>query len=141
MRAGCSPPTLLSIFLLSFLPTVTVGEDRAEPIDIGGRQMFLQFSGAGSPAVVLISGKGNGAEDWSEILDPADPAHTADYDAVAGGARVIYARATRRSIPRWRASPASAPTTGPDVRLAGSDRSTPVARPHPADQAAPADRA
>ena len=47
--------------------------------------MYLECSGTGSPTVVLISGKGNGAADWSEVLDPADPAHDADYDAVAWG--------------------------------------------------------
>ena len=36
------------------------------------------------------------------------------------GARAICTGATRRSFPRWRASPASAPTTAPDVRLDGT---------------------
>ena len=55
-------------------------------VDIGGgRKMYLECSGMGSPTVVLISGKGNGAADWSEVLDPADPAHEADYDALAWG--------------------------------------------------------
>ncbi len=49
------------------------------------RVSYLKCRGAGSPTVVLISGKGNGAADWSEVLDPADPEHDADYDAVAWG--------------------------------------------------------
>ena len=55
-------------------------------VDIGsGQKMYLECSGTGSPTVVLISGKGNGAADWSEVLDPADPEHHADCDAMAWG--------------------------------------------------------
>jgi hypothetical protein len=135
MRTGCSPPTLLSILLLSFVPTMTVGEDRAGPVDIGGRQMFLQCSGAGSPTVVLISGKGNGAEDWSEVLDPADAAHAADYDAVAWGEGDLGPSdaAVYPSVARFTRVCAY---DRPGVRLDGPDQSTPVAQPHPADQAA-----
>jgi pimeloyl-ACP methyl ester carboxylesterase len=134
MRTGCSPPTLLSIVLLSFFPTVTVAEHRAGPVDIGGRQIFLQCSGAGSPTLVLISGMGNGAEDWSEILDPADAAHAADYDAVAWGEGDLRPSdaAAYPSVARFRVCAYDRP----DVRLTGPDRSTPVAQPHPADQAA-----
>lgn len=83
-------------------------------VDIGGgRKMYLECSGMGSPTVVLISGKGNGAADWSEVLDPADPAHEADYDALAW-ARAACIRASRRYF-RWcPASPASAPMTAPE---------------------------
>ena len=60
--------------------------DVAGLVDIGsGRKMYLECSGTGSPTVVLISGKGNGAADWSEVLDPADPENHADYDAMAWG--------------------------------------------------------
>ena len=70
------------IFLLLALPVIALGasaafaenSDVAGLVDIGsGRRMYLEFSGTGSPTVVLISGKGNGAADWSEVLDPADP--------------------------------------------------------------------
>ena len=60
--------------------------DFAGLVDIGdGREMYLECSGAGAPTVVLISGKGNGAADWHEILAPGDPVHDADYDAMAWG--------------------------------------------------------
>jgi pimeloyl-ACP methyl ester carboxylesterase len=136
MRTVRSLAGLLAIFLMSFPPTATLGEDRAGSFDIGGRrQMFLQCSGAGSPTVVLISGKGNGAEDWSEILDPADAAHAADYDAVAWGKGDLHPSdaAVYPSVARFTRVCAY---DRPDVRLAGPDRSTPVAQPHPADQAA-----
>jgi len=48
--------------------------DSAGLVDIGGgRRMYLECHGAGSPTVVLFSGKRNGAADWKKILDPADP--------------------------------------------------------------------
>ena len=45
-------------------------QDFAGLVDIGGgREIWAQCAGQGSPSVVLISGHGNGAEDWSLILD------------------------------------------------------------------------
>jgi hypothetical protein len=51
----------------------------------GGRRMYLECRGTGSPTVLLISGKGNGAADWNTILDAADPVHNAPLDAVSAG--------------------------------------------------------
>lgn len=105
-------------------------------VDIGGgRKMYLACSGTGSPTVVLISGKGNGAADWSEILDPADPAHDADYDAVAWGRGDLHrsASAVFPSVARFTRVCAY---DRPGVRLDGPDLSTPIVQPHPADQAA-----
>jgi hypothetical protein len=60
--------------------------DFAGLVDIGGgRKIYLECRGAGSPTVVLIAGKGNGAADWSKILDPADPVYKAPLDAVSAG--------------------------------------------------------
>ena len=97
--------------------------------------MFLECSGTGSPTVVLISGKGNGAADWSEILDPADPAHDADYDAVAWGQGDLHrsAAAVFPSVSRFTRVCAY---DRPGVRLDGPELSTPIVQPHPADQAA-----
>ena len=48
--------------------------DFAGLVDIGGgRQIWTTCRGQGSPTVVLLSGHGNGAEDWSLVLDPGDP--------------------------------------------------------------------
>ena len=105
-------------------------------VDIGGgRKMHLECSGRGSPTVVLISGKGNGAADWSEILDPADPAHDADYDALAWGQGELHRRASAvfPSVSRFTRVCAY---DRPGVRLEGPEVSTPIVQPHPADQAA-----
>lgn len=132
------PSLLFFAALLAVAPAAVhpAPVDVAGTVDIGGgRQMFLQCSGAGSPTVVLISGKGNGAEDWSEILDPADAAHAADYDAVAWGEGDLHPSdaAVYPSVARFTRVCAY---DRPGVRLEGPDQSTPVAQPHPADQAA-----
>ena len=132
------PSLLFFAALLAVAPAAVhpAPVDVAGTVDIGGgRQMFLQCSGAGSPTVVLISGKGNGAEDWSEILNPADAAHAADYDAVAWGEGDLHPSdaAVYPSVARFTRACAY---DRPSVRLEGPDQSTPVAQPHPADQAA-----
>ena len=50
--------------------TALAHRDFAGLVDIGGgRQIWATCEGQGSPTVVLLSGHGNGAEDWSLILD------------------------------------------------------------------------
>jgi hypothetical protein len=67
-------------------------------VDIGsGQKVYLECSGTGSPTVVLISGKGNGAADWSEVLDPAAPEHHADYDAMAWGKGNLHKGIVRKT--------------------------------------------
>lgn len=110
--------------------------DFAGLVDIGGgRGMYLECSGSGSPTVVLIAGKGNGAADWSEVLDPADPVHDADYDALAWGKGEL--RPSASAVFPWvsRFTRVCA-YDRPGTRLDGPDRSTPVAQPHSAGQAA-----
>ena len=105
-------------------------------VDIGsGRKMYLACRGAGSPTVVLISGKGNGAADWSEVLDPADPAHGADYDAVAWGKGDLH-KSDLAVFPMVSRFTRVCAYDRPGARLDGPDQSTPVAQPHSADQAA-----
>ena len=107
-----------------------------QSVDIGGgRKMYLSCSGVGSPTVVLISGKGNGAADWKAVLDPADPAHDADYDAVAWGKGDLHESelAVFPMVSRWTRVCAY---DRPGTRLEGADQSTPIAQPHRADQAA-----
>ena len=110
--------------------------DFAGLVDIGGgRKMYLECSGTGSPTVVLISGKGNGAADWSEVLDPADPVHDADYDAMAWGKGDLH-KSDSAVFPMVSRFTRVCAYDRPGVRLDGPDQSTPVAQPHPADQAA-----
>jgi pimeloyl-ACP methyl ester carboxylesterase len=49
--------------------------DFGQLVSIGGdRQVYLECRGAGSPTVVLVSGTGGAADEWTDALDPADPA-------------------------------------------------------------------
>lgn len=110
--------------------------DFAGLVDIGdGRKIYLECRGTGSPTVVLISGKGNGAADWSEILGPSDPAHDADYDAVAWGKGNLH-KSGSAVLPMVSRFTRVCAYDRPGVRLDGPDRSTPVAQPHSADRAA-----
>ena len=48
--------------------------DFAGLVDIGGgREMYLECRGTGSPTVVLTSGFRGAYDDWTSVVDPADP--------------------------------------------------------------------
>ncbi|MFO0991510.1 MAG: alpha/beta hydrolase [Hyphomicrobiales bacterium] len=129
-------PVLLAIVLALGASQTAASADFVGLVDIGdGRKMYLECRGAGAPTVVLVSGKGNGAADWSEILDPADPAHEADYDAVAWGKGDLHQSASA-VFPMVSRFTRVCAYDRPDVRRDGPDRSTSIAQPHSADQAA-----
>jgi len=53
------------------------GATTAGVVDIGGgRMMYRECRGIGTPIVVLVSGKGNRADIWSARLDPTKPSPT-----------------------------------------------------------------
>jgi pimeloyl-ACP methyl ester carboxylesterase len=126
----------LAAALIFTTTDASAAESFSRAVDIGaGRKLYLACSGTGAPTVVLISGKGNGAADWSEILDPADPAHHADYDALAWG-KADLRKSEAAVFPMVARFTRVCAYDRPGVRLDGPDRSTPVSQPHPADQAA-----
>src|SRR3954453_23347063 len=130
-----SPRLAVLAVALAGLFAPATAKDFADFVVIGGgRQMYLECRGTGSPTVVLISGKGNGAADWSEILDPADPAHDANYDAVAWGKGDLHKNDTA-VFPMVSRFTRVCAYDRPSVRLDGPDRPTPVTQPHPTDQA------
>jgi len=73
---------LLNVFLIVLVPLtdVTVGHaaentNVAGLVDIGGgRKMYLECQGAGSPTVVLISGTRGAHDDWTVLIGPTGPA-------------------------------------------------------------------
>jgi pimeloyl-ACP methyl ester carboxylesterase len=102
----------------------------------GGRGIFMECQGTGSPTVVLISGKGNGAHDgWSEALGRRDPVLRAQYDEVAlGKGKTLRERANAvfPSVSKFtRVCAYSRPGTGLTETRGVS---TPVAQPHPVEQ-------
>jgi pimeloyl-ACP methyl ester carboxylesterase len=128
--AGCAATE--AITSTSSATAIPPQADFAELVDIGdGREIYMECSGEGSPTVVLVSGKGNGARDgWSEALDPADPVHQVSYDAVAVGQGDLQEResAVFPSVAKFtRVCAYSRPGTGLD----GPATSTAVPQPHP----------
>ena len=125
---------LLLAPLVSAAAHAAVGEDFAGLVDIGGgRKIYMECRGAGLPTVVLISGKGNGAADWSKVLDPADPVHNAPLDAVgAGEGRLLESEAA--VFPAVSRFTRVCAYDRPGTRIEGTDISTPVAQPHRVDQ-------
>jgi pimeloyl-ACP methyl ester carboxylesterase len=98
-------------------------------VDVGGgRKIFAECRGAGSPTVVLIDGKGNDAADWMQVLAPDDPAHNAPGDDLATGAGKLQrsAAAVFPSVARFTRVCAY---DRPDVRT-GADATTPRKQPH-----------
>ena len=50
-------------------------KDFADLVDIGGgREMYMECRGEGSPTVVFVSGAGDRTETWSKTLDPSEQA-------------------------------------------------------------------
>jgi len=107
-------------------------KDFAGLVDVGGgRRIWATCKGQGSPTVVLLSGHGNGAEDWSLILDPNDPVQHTPLDDVSAGLGKL--RASGDAV-----FPSVARTTRvctydrPDIRFTG-DVTTPRPQPHTVD--------
>lgn len=95
--------------------------DGGRMVDIGGgRRMYLDCRGSGSPTVILISGTGGAADEWMgsiPVADPtAPPTPSADsvFDTLAGTGRVCaYDRpgTTLLSDAPGRSTPVPQPTT------------------------------
>ena len=113
----------------------TAGADVADVsrlVEIGGgRGIFVECRGTGSPTVILMAGKGNGAEDWLQILDPADPAHDTPGDDLPFGGHLM--RSDDAVLPSVARFTRVCAYDRPDVRMDGADISTPRSQPHTAD--------
>lgn len=119
---------VLAYLLVTFLlaPSLAVAQsatpaDAAEIaglFDIGGRSLFLECRGTGSPTVILEAGAGNNAETWDTVgLDP-DQHQTAVLPGVAEFTRVCaYDRpgTIRDATHHSRSDPAPMPRTAGDI--------------------------
>jgi pimeloyl-ACP methyl ester carboxylesterase len=90
--------------------------DRAGAVDIGGRELYLECHGTGSPTVVLVSGLGGSADVWDTMLDPDGSPKPTVYDAVASFTRVCAY--DRPGTDGSRSTPTAQPTT---ARAAADD--------------------
>jgi hypothetical protein len=69
---------LLVVTLINFFQVViaAVAETSSSGglVDIGGgRKIYLECGGTGSPTVVLISGTRGAHDDWTDLIDPKNP--------------------------------------------------------------------
>ena len=90
-------------------------------VDIGGgRKIYLQCSGVGSPTVVLISGTRGAHDDWTDLMDPKNPAaatkpgESAVFPQVSKVTRIcVYDRpgTTRNDTTVTDSTPVRQPTT------------------------------
>ncbi|MGH2474301.1 MAG: alpha/beta fold hydrolase, partial [Candidatus Limnocylindrales bacterium] len=66
------------------LPPIYVAQ--GERVDIGGRALYLDCRGQGSPTVVLEAGMGDGARGWAPVIDGlAATSRTCAYDRAGRG--------------------------------------------------------
>ena len=69
---------LLAVTLISFFQVVDAAAAETSSsgglVDIGGgRKIYLECRGTGSPTVVLISGTRGAHDDWTDLIDPKNP--------------------------------------------------------------------
>ncbi|MDX1889488.1 alpha/beta hydrolase [Mycolicibacterium sp. 050158] len=107
---------------------VASADDVAGLVDIGGgRSLFLNCQGEGSPTVFVIPGKGGYAEAWNAAVLPDDPIRSSPYDLIEEAKLDLSPASTQ---------PLVAKTTRicvydrPDTRPDGDAKSTPVPQPH-----------
>jgi hypothetical protein len=63
-------------------------KDLAGLVDVGGgRKMYLECQGKGSPTIVFVSGAGDRTETWSETLYDNDTLHSSRDGVAQHGAR------------------------------------------------------
>lgn len=92
--------------------------DFAGLVDIGGRKMYLECQGVGSPTVVLVSGYRGSAADWhTTAVTPPTPDAPPVFDQVAEFTRVCaYDRpGTPVGMTPSRSDPAPMPVTAEDM--------------------------
>lgn len=149
MRTGHRTTLLATVCGLAVLASCTTGRPASDvgsttgsspgngPVDGlvdigGGRSIYASCAGAGSPTVVLIAGKGNGAQDWQDVLAPGDPAHDAPGDDLPWGMGTLVPSeaAVLPSVARFTRV---CTYDRPDVRVEGTDISTPRPQPHTVD--------
>jgi pimeloyl-ACP methyl ester carboxylesterase len=102
-------------------PAAVAGGDFAGLIDIGGRSLYLECRGTGSPTVVLVAGYRSSARYWSDDLLHPEAPRTMVLPGVAESTRVCaYDRpGTYASIGGddlvSRSDPIAQPRTAPEV--------------------------
>ncbi len=128
VSARCAIAIAVAVVASAATPAVAATRDGRVEV-APGRRIYVECRGKGSPTVVLISGKGNGAADWHQVLDAQDPVRALGTDEVLAGKGDFHD--SRQAV---------YPTIGretrvcaydrPNTRTTGKDLSTPRAQPH-----------
>ncbi len=97
-------------------------------VDIGGgRSIYLDCQGDGSPTVLIIPGKGSYADVWNVVVPEHDPIRSSPYDLIEQAELEPSPTATQPTVARTtRVCAYDRPDTRPD----GMNQSTPVPQPH-----------
>jgi pimeloyl-ACP methyl ester carboxylesterase len=98
-----------------------------------GREIYVECRGKGSPTVVLIAGKGNGAADWHQVLDADDPIRDVTTDEVLAGKGDLH-DSKQAVFPTIARATRVCAYDRPNTRADGKDVSTPRAQPHTVDE-------
>ncbi len=102
-------------------PAAATGGDVAGLVDIGGRSLYLECRGTGSPTVVLVAGYRSSARFWSDDLHQPEAPRTMVLPGVAEFSRVCaydrpgtIATLDDEVLPS-RSDPIAQPRTAPDI--------------------------
>jgi pimeloyl-ACP methyl ester carboxylesterase len=100
-------------------PAAAAEGDFAGLVDIGGRSLYLECRGAGSPTVILEAGFRSRADYWTDDLIQPDAPRTMVFAGVAALTRVCaYDRPGTTSVPNGRLQPSrSDPVAMPRTAL------------------------
>ena len=80
----------------------------------GGRKLFLECQGAGSPTVFIIPGKGSYAEAWNYVVPPDDPIRSSPYDIITQAELEPSPDAVQPTVAKTtQVAPTTDPTPGP----------------------------
>lgn len=127
-----SSPSALLLTVLIALAIPACGNTEAPAfhgaVDLGGgRTLFLDCQGSGSPTVFVIPGKGSYAEAWNVVVPQDDPIRSSAYDIITDARLAPSPNAAQPTIAKTtRVCVYDRPNTRPD----GVNRSTPVPQPH-----------
>jgi pimeloyl-ACP methyl ester carboxylesterase len=125
-----------SVLAFGAAPSAAAERDRnfSGRVEIApGREVYVECRGEGSPTVVLIAGKGNGAADWHQVLGATDPVRDLPTDEVLAG-KGRFHDSKRAVYPTIARSTRVCSYDRPNTRTDGKHTSTPREQPHAVDE-------
>jgi pimeloyl-ACP methyl ester carboxylesterase len=126
----------IAIVVIAFVTMPSMASARAfsGPVEVAnGRELYVECRGGGAPTVVLISGKGNGARDWHQVLDASDPVRDVATDEILAGKGDLH-DSTKAVLPTIARRTRVCAYDRPNTRAEGKDLSTPREQPHSVDE-------